>query len=276
MPHTRTWRLAQRAVGDFIERDSQIYSDEESPETFGLFEKTVKEEVDERLTLLMELRAFKNTHPDRFKQIKNLPQRARTGRSQSDLALSTLAFIRTHKRDAFIHAKANATHEELTFVEAARRFRAEPTEKSLPLHARHHDQVQAAIALFHEMIQEDLAREQKVDPKLGPNEKKALQLLAALREMPVSSDKERALLASAQQAIRVGKFQQLHRDLNKLQTAIKETKVAPSILLEKVVVILGKYPIAPDAEPTPTIKSVEPAPVGSVRLPEIIISESFT
>jgi superfamily II DNA or RNA helicase len=256
--------------------DSQIYSDEEDPETFGLFEKTVKEEVDERLALLMELRAFKNEHPDRFKQIKNLPQRARTGRAQPDLAHSTLAFIRSHRRDAFIHVDADASHAELTFVEAARRFRAEPSEKPLPLHDRHHEQVQAAIGLFHEMLQEDLARDQKVDPKLGPNEKKALQLLSALRQMPVSSEKEQALLDSAQQAIRVGKFQQLHRDLNKLQKAVKDTPVAPSILLERVVAILTKYPITPDAPPAPAATPAEPAAGAGHRLPEIIISESFT
>ncbi len=255
--------------------DSQIYSDEESPETFGLFEKTVKEEVDERLALLMELRAFKGAQPDRFKQIKNLPQRARTGRAQPALTLSTLAFIRSHRRDAFIHARADATHEELTFVEAARRFRAEPAEKSLPLHDRHHAQVQTAISLFHDLLQEDLARDQKVDPKLGPNEKKALQLLAALHEMPVTSDKERSLVASAQHAIRVGKFQQLHRDLNKLQKAVKETPVALSLLLERVIAILGKYPLAPDQEPAPMAKPSAPVPVAGARLPEIIISESF-
>jgi len=130
------------------------------------------------------------------------------------------------------------------------------------------------VALFHEMLQNDLAREQKVDPKLGPNEKKALQLLSALREMPVSSDRERAILASAQQAIRVGKFQQLHRDLNKLQKAVKDTAVAPSILLEKVMVILGKYPILADADPIQA-RPAEPVPLVHARLPEIIISESF-
>jgi len=39
----------------------------------------------------------------------------------------------------------------------ARRFRAEPSEQSIPLHAKHHDQVQAAVRLFNEMLQEDLA-----------------------------------------------------------------------------------------------------------------------
>ncbi|MDF9834019.1 superfamily II DNA or RNA helicase [Ereboglobus sp. PH5-5] len=254
--------------------DSQIYSDEESPETFGLFEKTVKEEVDERLSLLMELRAFKGEHPDRFKQIKNLPRRARTGRTDGTHSGSTLAFIRSHRRDAFIQVSADGEHQELTFLEAASRFRAEPAEKARPFHQHHHEQVQTAIALFNNMLQEDLASEQKVDPKLGPNEKKALQLLSALRQMPVSSEKECALLESAQHAIRVGKFQQLHRDLNKLQKAVKGTPVAPSILLERVVAILGKYPIAPDEEAPPE-RPGEHTPRTAVRMPEIIISESF-
>lgn len=257
--------------------DSQIYSDEEDPETFGLFEKTVQEEVDERLALLMELRTFKAAQPDRFKQIKNLPQRARAGRADPARSRSTLAFIRSHRRDAFINVRAGQAHEELTFVEAARRFRADPAEQPIPLHDLHHEQVQTAIGLFHDRLQEDLAREQKVDPKIGPNEKKALMLLAALHDMPVSSAKERALLTVAQRAVRVGKFQQLHRDLNKVQKAVKNTPVAPSVLLEKVMTLLGKYPITGEEEPAP-LPPAEPVATGATgpRLPEIIISESFT
>lgn len=256
--------------------DSQIYSEEEDPETFGLFEKMVKEEVDERLALLMELRAFKAAHEDRFKQIKNLPQRARAGRADPTRARSTLAFIRSHRRDAFINIRDGQAHEELTFVEAARRFRADVAERPIPLHEQHHAQVQAAIGLFHDMLQEDLAREQKVDPKIGPNEKKALLLLAALHDMPVSSSKERTLLAAAQQAVRVGKFQQLHRDLNKVQKAVKATPVAPSVLLERVVAILGKYPITAEEPVAPVPPVAEAGGAAGPRLPEIIISESFT
>lgn len=256
--------------------DSQIYSDEESPETFGLFEKTTKEEVDERLALLMELRAFKNEHPDRFKQIKNLPKRARTGRANPGFAESTLAFIRSHRRDSFIHVSVGNEHEELTFVEAARRFRADTSEKSLPLHARHHEQVQSAIALFNDKLQEDLARDQKVDPKIGPNEKKALEHLSDLCDVHIASEKEQALLEAARHAVRVGKFQQLHRELNKLIKAVKAVPVKNAILLERTLAILAKYPIAPDSEFEPPAPSpAEPPSVAAARVPEIIISESF-
>ncbi len=56
---------------------------------------------------------------------------------------------------------------------------------------------------------------------------------------------------------------------------LKETSVAPSILLERVVAILTKYPITPDAPPAPAATPAAPAPVAAARLPEIIISESF-
>ena len=78
-----------------------------------------------------------------------------------------------------------------------------------------------------------------------------------------------------QSAIRVGKFQQLHRDLNKLQKAVAATPVAPSLLLERVVAILAKYPLTSDAPPAPSVSPAEPASVAGTRLPEIIISESF-
>jgi hypothetical protein len=231
--------------------------------------------VDERLALLMELRAFKAANEDRFKQIKNLPQRARAGRAQPEFSQTTLAFIRSHRRDAFIHMQADSEHDELSFVEAARRFRADPDEKPVPLHEKHHEQVQAAIGLFHEMLQEDLAREQKVDPKAGPNELKALQLLSALRDMPVSSEKERALLDAAQRAIRVGKYQQLHRDINKLQKAVKAVPVVPAIMLERVLTILDKHHVTVAEEEPAAPPERQPALPPSQRLPEIIISESF-
>jgi hypothetical protein len=67
--------------------DSQIYSEDEEFETFGLFDKDIQEEKDERLTLLMELRRFKSDNPEKFRRIRNLPLRARTGRMQADKGL---------------------------------------------------------------------------------------------------------------------------------------------------------------------------------------------
>src|SRR5205823_13943633 len=48
--------------------DSQIYSVDEEVDTFGLFERSPEErERDERLALLMELRQFRQQHPEQFR-----------------------------------------------------------------------------------------------------------------------------------------------------------------------------------------------------------------
>jgi superfamily II DNA or RNA helicase len=259
--------------------DSQIYSEEESPESFGLFEKAIAEEKDERLALLMELRAFKDADPNRFKQIKNLPQRARAGRAVNDLPLlsgSTLAFIRSHRRDAFLQVPPEGTLVELSFLEAARLFRAIPAETAIPLHQQHHQHVDSAIARFHFLLQEDLVRSQTVDSQLGPNERKALQFLSALKQMPVPgvSKNEQALFEAAQAAILAGKFQQLHRDINKLQKSVAKTSVATATIVEHTITLLSKYHITPDDEPAPP-PFANAQPILHTHTPKIIISESF-
>jgi superfamily II DNA/RNA helicase len=62
--------------------DSQIYSETEEVDNFGLFERSPEEEErDQRLALLMELRHFRQQNPEEFRRIKGLPLRARVGRA---------------------------------------------------------------------------------------------------------------------------------------------------------------------------------------------------
>jgi hypothetical protein len=79
--------------------DSQIYSLEEQTGSFGLFDQDLEEERDEALALLLELRAFRQREPARFREIRNLPLRARCGRKDKTRAESTVAFIRNRHRD---------------------------------------------------------------------------------------------------------------------------------------------------------------------------------
>src|SRR5690606_2623360 len=60
--------------------DSQIYSPDEETESFGLFDKELEEEKDEKLAYLMMIRDMKEKSPGLFKQIKNMPLRSRVGR----------------------------------------------------------------------------------------------------------------------------------------------------------------------------------------------------
>jgi superfamily II DNA/RNA helicase len=128
--------------------DSQIYSQDEVTESFGLFDKTVNEEKDEKLRILLELRKFKKDNPDLFKQIKNMPTRARVGRKSPVLKGATITFIRNEKRDAFLLVKENGDIDELTFLQAEKEYFAKVTEKGIALNENHHHQVKKASSFL--------------------------------------------------------------------------------------------------------------------------------
>ncbi|MBS1633235.1 MAG: helicase [Bacteroidetes bacterium] len=253
--------------------DSQIYSPDEVTESFGLFDKTVNEEKDEKLRILLELRKFKKDNPDLFKQIKNMPTRARVGRKSPVLKGATITFIRNEKRDAFLLVKENGDIDELTFLQAEKEYFAKITEKSIPLYFNHHTQVKEAISLFANKLEEDKSKERKIDTTQGPNEKRALSFLDALTNMQIANPEEKDLLQNAKTAIRLGKFQQLQRDVNKLAKAIKVAPLKPANLLEEVIKILNKYPL--QVVEDDTMQMLQPIFNIKEFKPEIIISESF-
>ncbi len=254
--------------------DSQIYSETEEVDTFGLFDRSPEEEErDERLALLMELRQFRQQHPEQFRRIKGLPLRARVGRADASRAGSTATFIRSQRRDAFYLLKAGAEIEEVTLLEAAREFRAlDPAEKAIPLHAAHHDHVNAALDAFKEAVTADTLQAQTVDAAQGPNERKALQYLDGFASLPFVSEEERHLIRAAQAAIRRARFQNLQRQVNQLHRSTKDVKLTPAALADKLMQILRSYPLetaSTEAKAAP----VQLRPLDTA--PEIILSESF-
>jgi superfamily II DNA/RNA helicase/HKD family nuclease len=253
--------------------DSQIYSQDEVTESFGLFDKTVNEEKDEKLRILLELRKFRKDNPDLFKQIKNMPTRARVGRKSPILKNATITFIRNEKRDAFLLVKESGDIEELTFLQAEKEYYAKVTETAIPLNEHHHTQVKNAIGLFTNKLEEEKSKERKIDTTQGPNEKKALSFLDALTNLQIANPQEKELLLNAKAAIRVGKFQNLQRDINKLARAVKVSPLKPSILLEEVIKVLNKYPL--QAMEDEGMQAIQPIFNLKEFIPEIIISESF-
>ena len=217
--------------------DSQIYSTDESPESFGLFDKNVDEERDEKLRYLMWLRQLKEENPDLIKRINKMPLRARVGRKSKLIPISTIVFIRNKRRDAFTFIREDGSIEELTFLEAVKEFEARTEEKAIPLHDKHHEQVAKAIEAFSEKEEESKAVTKKVVTNQGPNEKKALSYLDALVHAPNITDEEVDWIEKAKRAISTGKFQQLQRDINKLQSAVKKAPVKTVVLLERVMKI---------------------------------------
>jgi len=253
--------------------DSQIYSPDEETETFGLFDKEMEEEKDEKLAYLMMIRDIKEKTPGIFKQIKNMPLRARVGREKSDFNQSTICYIKDSKRDAFILVKGNEQTEELSFLETAKIFEAEILEKAISLHSKHHEQVKLGLLLFSDLLEKEKAKDKKIDTTQGPNERKANKYLDAILNLPLINDEERTLIIRSKEALRQGRFQNLQRDINKFQRALKKFPLKSAIVLEKIIEILKGYPLMNEEAEEEFEKKI-------VRVktlnPEIIITESFS
>ncbi len=262
-----------QAFHSALGEDSQIYSTEEEVETFGIFDKTIEESKDERLAYLMELRKFKKENPKDFLRIKNMPLRARTGRKNSLLNNGTLTYIKSNKRDAFSYVDKNNELAELTFVEAAKEFKAYLDEKSIELHENHHNHVNIAIEDFNRQLEADKKTESIVDVTLSPQDKNALSFLAAFLNMQEVSKEQKMLVKFAQEAIRVHKFNQLPKKVNKLAKAVKKTPMRIDVMIEKLFTILEEFPLR--KEESIESKTQALLPIIKGELPEIIISESF-
>ena len=255
--------------------DSQIYSTDESPESFGLFDKNIDEERDEKLRYLMWLRQLKNEQPELIKKINKMPIRSRVGRRNKLIPKSTIVFIRNKRRDAFTYIRDDGSMEDLTFLEAAKEFEARIEEKAIPLHNKHHEQVKKAIEELSEKEEEVKAITKKVVTNQGPNEKKALAYLDGFIHVPNITDEEIDLIEKAKCAISTGKFQQLQRDVNKLQSATKKAPVKIVILLEQLMQIITSYPLEHIELSSHEVQALNRSKTIKGLVPEIIISESF-
>ncbi|MDR1792714.1 MAG: phospholipase D-like domain-containing protein [Bacteroidales bacterium] len=276
--------LKLQAFHSALGEDSQIYSDEEIVESFGLFDKTAKEEKDEKLKILLELRKFKDENPELFKQIKNMTLRARTGRASTTLSNlseklsdATVAFIRSEKRNSFLLVQGDGEPQELTFLQAEEIFRANKVEKSVPLTENHHTQVEKAISLFKVQLEMEKQSERAVVVSQSPQEKQALTYLDAVINFSTSqnlvNEQEIELLSLAKEAINLGKFQKLAKEISKFYKTLKKVTMPSAKQLEAVINIAKKYPLQDDASTNST--SDDETEKKSEFLPEIIISESF-
>lgn len=262
-----------QAFHSALGEDSQIYSTEEEVETFGIFDKTIEESKDERLAYLMELRKFKKENPKDFLRIKNMPLRARTGRKNSLLNNGTLTYIKSNKRDAFSFIDKKMELSELTFIEAAKEFKAYADEKSFELHENHHSHVNVAIESFNKQLEADKKTENIVDVTLSPQDKKSLSFLAAFLNMQEVSEEQKILVKNAQEAIRVHKFNQLPKKVNQLATSVKKTPMRIDIMIDKLFAILEDFPLNKNNNQESQYQAILPIIKG--ELPDIIISESF-
>jgi hypothetical protein len=264
-----------QAFHSALGEDSQIYSNEEEYGTFGLFEKLPEEDRDERLVFLNFLRSFKEENPDQYKRIRdNIPKRARTGRRNKVNKDATLVYIKNNKRDSFYYIFNDNKYEELTFIEAARIFEAHITEKGIPLHSMHHEQVNTALNTFK--TEEGLAAlSDKAHIKLGPNESKAIGVIDLFKKLDYVNELEKEMLIAANTAIRRGRFQKLPREINKMMKEAETANADKFSKFKKLMRILQSFPLL-EAEADTHQEAPVKTKTGNTNHPSIIISESFS
>jgi hypothetical protein len=186
----------------------------------------------------------------------------------------TIAYVKNRKRDAYYLMHDDGSYDELTFVEAARIYKAEFTERAIPLPEFHYAQINRALNSFAEGISL-LSLGAKASVKQGPNEKKAIAILRDLSLQQFASESDIELLLEAKKAIEIGRFQKLPREINKFKKESIAKKLTRVDEYTEILKIIKAYPLEElkeeSFETKPKVRAKSTA-----NKPQIIISESFS
>ena len=267
-----------QAFHSALGEDSQIYSTDEQVESFGLFDKKPQGDADvnERLQYLMEIRKFREESPDEFQRIKNLPLKIRNAVKNRERQNGTISYLRNKKHHAFYEVDQESKLKELSFLQAVPIFKCDPTVKAQPLHEKHHAQVQQALTHFLEQAAEKTVIS-KQNQALTAQQTRAIHSIKAIRNWDHIGEKEKQELAGAIDTIKIGRFQALPREINKLQRTAQKGRVALAVQLQSLLEIIRKY--RPPEEEADTWDRQEPGngPPAAVTddFPRVIISQSY-
>jgi hypothetical protein len=166
--------------------------------------------------------------------------------------------------------KPDAATEEITVVEAAEEFQATAEEKAVELPETHHAQVRAAVERFAQDAVDNEPAAAVPAAKLGPRDSKAMGLLKACAKFPGTSADDRDRILMAEAAIQAGTYQALPRRIGQLANRATKEKLSPTQVLDGVMDILRDFHLGHVG------RGLEIPGVAEGRLPEIILSESFS
>ena len=273
-----------QAFHSALGEDSQIYSTDEKVDTFGIFDENIKEEVNETIPFLEEIRQFRKNDPAAYKRIKMLPSKVRNAVKNTAHQGGALVFARTEGKGSsrFYVVKPeldNASNENniapfiktYSFIQTAKLLRCSPDTQATKLPEQHHSQVVSALDKFKQETAQDIVNENQ-NKTLSTTEKKAIRFLKAmlaLSEINATNDAEPDKIKLAIEQIKQKRFQNLSRDINKLSKNTKEIK--PIVVLERTLNIIQKYDLNRHIEDNP-----EQAKKPKNTQPTIVISQSYT
>jgi len=245
--------------------DMQIYSKEEILKEFELFDSKIKDNVDEQLSFLREVRELYNKNRALYKQIKKIPMKSRTARKCSNMqtAKSSIVFLKSPFKIEYY--KIADKVERIDFLTAARILKALQSEQSADfkcVRELHFEQVNMAIKAFEMEIAEEQEKNvfdnSKTDKQVLGAEK-FLRIYASQLKDEELKEKITVLLS----VLAKGKYNNLSKEINKIREAkSKDKQVEIASLIED---LHKEYP-DDVVEAKPKINDSEP---------EIVLSETF-
>ncbi len=244
--------------------DTKIYSHDELVHEFKLFNTDVRDETDRSLELLREVRALHDNHPSLYRCIKNLPPKSRCARL-GETTHHTIVYLASPLKKAFY--LVGDIPRELSFLEAADIFHAEPDEEAVSFGdslQRHYEQVQSAIRQYT-LDQQREYQEDKL--KIGSKDNDAKKAAAFLREVrPLLDEEGRGILDRLKQMVERGAYNQLADALNRISRKQKK-EPAPLIKIQEQLEELDRR----YSQPQPQTETKQMA----YTTADIILSETF-
>ena len=222
--------------------DTKIYSHDEMVHEFKLFNADVHDETDRSLKLLREVRALHDSNPELYRHIKQLPPKSRCARqcSQTSLAEHTISYLASPFKKAFY--LVGDTTRELSFLEAANIFYAEPDEKAVPFgdsEQLHYEQVRTALKQYT-LDQQQEYQDDKL--KIGSKDNDAKKAAAFLREVrPLLDDDGRRTVDSLKLMVERGAYNQLADALNRISKKHKKEPMPLIKILEQLEELEKRY-----------------------------------
>ena len=260
-------QLKLQAFHKALGEDSQIYTDNEIVQSFGLFDQNIsgENEISERLASLMEIRQFKENHPDEFIRIKNLPLKSRNAVIDMTCSGGTFIFLRNASgHDAFYFVDSENQLEELGFLEARNILKKNCDSKQTSLPKSHYGQIQHAFEYFESQVQKQII-EQRM-PQLTTQSKNAILYLDVLGDLNITDQDAKEKIDQAKEWIKSGRSQNLPRMIGNLRKTQKKSPTVPEKQLEALIKIIDKSKVdTPAKEPKFDL----------IRPPKIVISQSY-
>ena len=257
--------------------DSQIYSQLEEVGEAGLYGSELKEEVNETLVLLQELRDFKKQNLEKFNSISKIPKKARLARSVENVNPNcsvkngSVTYVKSEGHPGLCYKTDENGVRELSFVEAAKIFKAETKEKALPLPDFHHEQVNKATEHF-KMAVKTTGNKEVTKAQLSAVEKRVLNALPGYAAQ-VKDKSHKQILKRTIDEIEKGTHRALPKNIEKAfkrykKEGIQDLDVLVKRLYEEVLKEYNFSESTPSNEPNP-------AHVKALAKPQIVMSESF-